>query len=174
MSPAAKLIQFTVVIYTCNIHAKVGAGNTKRGRINVLSFIDLLFDWLGLVSFANKNKNCQLSYSRFQTSQTRGQWYSDTSPFSIPWLEQLTTRQAVDIGWFWPELFGSEFCTQKGRPSLPAAAWWPAPSSLPPLGLAGGSSDCCRIRHLHRHQHRSPFDSKKTSFSYSVTFCKIC
>ncbi len=31
--------------------------------------IDLLFDWLGLVSFANKNKNCQLSYSRFQTSQ---------------------------------------------------------------------------------------------------------
>jgi hypothetical protein len=32
-----------------------------------------------------KTKNCQLSYSRFQTSQTGGQWYSDTSPFSIPW-----------------------------------------------------------------------------------------
>jgi hypothetical protein len=26
-----------------------------------------------------------LSYSWFQTSQTGGQWYSDTSPFSIPW-----------------------------------------------------------------------------------------
>jgi len=25
--------------------------------------IDLLFDWFGLVCFANKNKNCQLSYS---------------------------------------------------------------------------------------------------------------
>ncbi len=25
--------------------------------------IDLLFDWFGLVSFANKNKKCQLSYS---------------------------------------------------------------------------------------------------------------
>ncbi len=25
--------------------------------------IDLLFDWFGLVSFANKNENCQLSYS---------------------------------------------------------------------------------------------------------------
>jgi hypothetical protein len=23
-----------------------------------------------------------------QTSQTGGQWYSDTSPFSIPWLNQ--------------------------------------------------------------------------------------
>jgi len=34
----------------------------------------------------NKNKKCQLSYSLFQTSQTGGQWYSDTSPFSIPWI----------------------------------------------------------------------------------------
>jgi hypothetical protein len=28
-----------------------------------------------------------LSYSWFQTNQTGGQWYSDTSPFSIPWRE---------------------------------------------------------------------------------------
>jgi hypothetical protein len=47
--------------------------------------IDLLFDLLGLACFANKNKNFQLSYTWFQTSQTGGQWYSDTSPFSIPW-----------------------------------------------------------------------------------------
>jgi hypothetical protein len=47
--------------------------------------IDFLFDWFGLVCFANKNKNCQLSYSKFQTNQTGGQWYSDASPFSIPW-----------------------------------------------------------------------------------------
>jgi len=25
--------------------------------------VDLLFDWFGLVCFANKNKNCQLSYN---------------------------------------------------------------------------------------------------------------
>ncbi len=25
--------------------------------------VDLLFDWFGLVCYANKNKNCQLSYS---------------------------------------------------------------------------------------------------------------
>jgi hypothetical protein len=52
--------------------------------------VDLLFDWFGLVCFANKNKNCQLSYSWFQTSQTGGQWYSDTSPFSIPCYNYLT------------------------------------------------------------------------------------
>jgi hypothetical protein len=40
----------------------------------------------GLVCFANKNnKNGKLSYSWFQTSQTGGQQYSDTSPLSIPW-----------------------------------------------------------------------------------------
>ncbi len=48
--------------------------------------IDLLFDWFGLVCFTNRNKNFQLSYSRFQTSQTEGQQYCDTFPFSIPWL----------------------------------------------------------------------------------------
>ncbi len=48
--------------------------------------IDLLFDWFGFVCFADKNKNCQLSYSWFQTSQTGGQQYCDTSPFGIPCL----------------------------------------------------------------------------------------
>jgi hypothetical protein len=55
----------------------------------------------GLVFSANKNKNCQLSYSRFQTSQTGGQWYSDTSPFSIPWLStglfQLRRLQEIVV-----------------------------------------------------------------------------
>ncbi len=36
------------------------------------------------VLLANKNKNCQESYRWFQTSQTGGQQYSDTSLFSIP------------------------------------------------------------------------------------------
>jgi hypothetical protein len=38
-----------------------GAGNTKGGKYHCT--IDLLFDWFGLVCFANKNQNCQLSYS---------------------------------------------------------------------------------------------------------------
>ncbi len=48
--------------------------------------IELLFDWFWLVCFANKN-NFQLSYSWLQTSHTGGQWYSDTSPFSITWFD---------------------------------------------------------------------------------------
>ncbi len=56
----------------------------ERGKYHCTA--DLLFDWFELACFANKNKNCQLSYSWFQASQTGGQKYSDTSPFSIPWL----------------------------------------------------------------------------------------
>ncbi len=57
--------------------------------------IDLLFDWFGLDCFANKNKNCQLPYSCFQTSQTGGQWYSDTSPFSIPWINSYSDCKPI-------------------------------------------------------------------------------
>jgi hypothetical protein len=36
-----------------------------------------------------------------QTSQTRGQWYSDTCPFSIPWTNTLayssTTKKTYDV-----------------------------------------------------------------------------
>jgi hypothetical protein len=49
--------------------------------------VHLLFVWFGLVCFANKN--FQLAYSWFQTSQTGGQLYNDTSPFSIPWSIRL-------------------------------------------------------------------------------------
>jgi len=49
--------------------------------------IDLLFDYFGLVCFANKHKYCWLPHSWFQTSQPGGQWYNDTSPFSIPWIK---------------------------------------------------------------------------------------
>jgi hypothetical protein len=46
-----------------------------------------LFDLFGLVCFANKNEKCPLSYSCFQTSQTGGQPYSDTSPLKCSLVE---------------------------------------------------------------------------------------
>ncbi len=64
------------------IYKWIEAGNAKGGKY--YSTDDLLFDWFGLVCFANKKKNYQLPHSWFQTSQTGGQQYSDTSPFSIP------------------------------------------------------------------------------------------
>jgi len=60
----------------------MAAQGILRGKYHCT--IDLLFDWFGLVCFANKNKNCCLSYSGFQNSQTGGQWYNDTSPFRFP------------------------------------------------------------------------------------------
>ncbi len=39
-----------------------------------------------------------------QTSQTGGQWYSDTSPFSIPWFNKpgTTSLSNVRLGWKCP------------------------------------------------------------------------
>jgi hypothetical protein len=67
----------------------------KRGKYRCT--VDLLFDWFGLVCFANKIKICQLSYSWFQTSQTGGQWYTDTSPFSIPWAIILDEGEVTSL-----------------------------------------------------------------------------
>ncbi len=46
--------------------------------------IDLLFDWFGLSCVKTDNFCFNLQNRLIQTSQTGGQWYSDTSPFSIP------------------------------------------------------------------------------------------
>jgi hypothetical protein len=53
--------------------------------------IDLLFDWFGISCMTTDNFCFYLQNRLIQTNQTRGQWYSDTSHFSIPWLE-LKTR----------------------------------------------------------------------------------
>ncbi len=47
--------------------------------------IDLLFDWLGINCMTTDNFCFYLQNRLIQTSQTGGQQYSDTSPFSIPW-----------------------------------------------------------------------------------------
>ncbi len=47
--------------------------------------IDLLLDWFGISCMTADNFCFYLPNRLIQTSQTGGQWYSDTSPFSIPW-----------------------------------------------------------------------------------------
>ncbi len=82
------VVSFSVVVLPSVGHfkrmdrEKQKPGNTKGGSITVL--LTSRLTGFGLVRFANNSKNCQLSYSRFLTSQTGGQWYSDTAPFSIP------------------------------------------------------------------------------------------
>jgi hypothetical protein len=46
--------------------------------------VDLLFDWFGMSCMTTDNYCFYLQNFLIQTSQTAGQQYSDTSPFSIP------------------------------------------------------------------------------------------
>jgi hypothetical protein len=48
--------------------------------------IDLLSDWFGISCMTTDNFSFYLQNRLIQTSQTGSQWYSDTSPFSIPWM----------------------------------------------------------------------------------------
>ncbi len=66
--------------------------------VKVLSVVGQNISGIELVWFANKNKNCQLSYNLFQTSQIGGHQYSDTSPFSIPWFLSIRLYHPPDGG----------------------------------------------------------------------------
>jgi hypothetical protein len=60
--------------------------------------VDLLFDWFGMSCMTTDNFCDHLQNSLIQTSQTGGQWYSDTSPFSIPWfvlLQKLNGKKEI-------------------------------------------------------------------------------
>ncbi len=85
--------------------------------------IDLLFDWFGLVCFTNENINCQLSYSWFQTSQTGGQWYSDTSPFSISCLIHDNTVQ-ISIPWSRIKLETDQFVNKTNNRTVTYKLKW--------------------------------------------------
>jgi hypothetical protein len=51
--------------------------------------IYLLFDWFGISCMTTDNFCFYLQNRLIQTSQTGGQQYSDTSPFSIPCKKNL-------------------------------------------------------------------------------------
>jgi hypothetical protein len=61
--------------------------------------IDLLFDWFGISGMTTDNFCFYLQNRLTQTSQTGGQRYSDTSPFSIPWsndaITSLSTKELL-------------------------------------------------------------------------------
>ncbi len=65
---------------TCGLYYK--PWNTKWGSITVP--LTSLIDWFGIGCMTTDNFCFYLQNKLIQTSQTGGQWYSDTSPFSIP------------------------------------------------------------------------------------------
>ncbi len=146
--------------------------------------IDLLFEWFGLVCFANKNKNCQLSYRWFQTSQTGGQWYSDTSPFSIPWFKYLMklsmmlqslfwSRQSSSKGatwsWgiFWFFAFSRLISSLSSAPLLSTEELWSLSMRMSgvPLWLMSSQARC----QFHQHLMSSLFTWKYLRSSYVLT-----
>jgi hypothetical protein len=48
--------------------------------------VDLQFDWFGISCMTTDNFCFYLQNRLILTSQAGGEWYSGTSPFSIPWL----------------------------------------------------------------------------------------
>jgi hypothetical protein len=72
---------------SCSECSYAESGNTEGGSITVP--LTSCLTGLDLSVLQIINKNCQLSCSWFRTSQTGGQWLSDTSPFRIPWLNVL-------------------------------------------------------------------------------------
>ncbi len=72
------------------IKVKVTSGNTKGWSIIVP--LAPLFDWFG-ISCMTTDKFCFYLQNRLiQACQTGGQWYSDTSPFCIPWWHDRISR----------------------------------------------------------------------------------
>jgi hypothetical protein len=57
------LLRLHAIEIVAHYNLYASPGNTKGRNITVLLSIDLLFDWYGLVCFADKNKNGQLSCS---------------------------------------------------------------------------------------------------------------
>jgi hypothetical protein len=70
------------------------AGNTKGGKYHCT--IDLLFDWFGISFVTNDNFCFYLQNRLIQTSQTGGQWYSNTI-FPGHWSKNGGSSGVIDV-----------------------------------------------------------------------------
>jgi hypothetical protein len=94
---------FSIVAVTTFVASM--SGNTKGGKYHCT--IDLLFDWFGISSMTTDNFCFYLQNRQIQASQTEGQWYSDTFPFSISVHVFLLTEVSAKLSIiaripFWP------------------------------------------------------------------------
>jgi len=76
--------QFITVLVATQQSLSDIVGNTKGESITVL-LTSCLTGWFGISCMTTDNFCFYLQNRLSQTSQIGGQWYSDTSPFSIPW-----------------------------------------------------------------------------------------
>ncbi len=96
------LLQIFTLFYFCKLEyfiiTNIFSNDTKRyswWRGKYHCTIDLLFDWFGISSMTTDNFCSYLQNRLIKTSKTGGQWYSDTSPFSIPWFSVCQTMKVM-------------------------------------------------------------------------------
>jgi hypothetical protein len=70
----------------------------QRGKYHCT--VDLQFDWFGISCMTTENFCFDLQNSLIQTSQAGGQWYSEMSPFSIPWVPAMALNRLLMLGEF--------------------------------------------------------------------------
>ncbi len=75
--------------------ARLKPGNTKGGKYHCT--VNLLFDWFEISCMTTDNFCFRLQNRLIQTSQTGGQQYSDTSPFSIPCSNPWTSDDEPSV-----------------------------------------------------------------------------
>ncbi len=92
---------------------KVTPGNTTGGKYQCT--IDLLFDWFGISCMTDDNFCFYLQNRQIKTGQTGGQRYSDTSPFSIPWVRPSSVAQLIVHSISDPETESSNPGEKSGR-----------------------------------------------------------
>ncbi len=72
-----------IALKVCLHYGKIRYKLVHRGKYH--SNVDLLFDRFGISCITSDHFCFYLQNRIIQTGQTGGQWYSDTSHFSIPW-----------------------------------------------------------------------------------------
>ncbi len=81
----------TSIIFLSLFHSLLLPSDTSEGQSREYwrgkhhCTIDLMLDWFGIGCMTTDDFCFYLQSRLIQTSQTGGQWYCDTSPFSIPW-----------------------------------------------------------------------------------------
>jgi hypothetical protein len=84
LSIRIKPTMLTVIILNVIMLSDVAPGcrSIRLGRENYHCTVGLLFDWFGISCMTTDNFCFYLQNRQIQTSQTGGQWYSDTSPWT--------------------------------------------------------------------------------------------
>jgi hypothetical protein len=97
-SPVSVVVELIVISLIFNICKLQNIPSTREYYTEKYHCtIDLLFDCFGISCMITDNFCCYLQNRLIQTSQTGGQWYSDTSPFSITCLNPCC-HLAVEAG----------------------------------------------------------------------------